>query len=85
MSDFKTCGANISYTGISPYTFGGDSGSCFNTNSLSDIQPYLLVLDCKDVTFKLNELDINLNSSNTKQYLNDIDGLVINGIKFIKQ
>ena len=79
MSDFKTCGANISYTGVSPYTFGGDSSSCFNTNSLS------LVLNCKDVTFKLNELDINLNSSNTKQYLDDIDTLVINGIKFIKQ
>ena len=79
MSDFKTCGANISYTGVSPYIFSGDSSSCFNTGSLS------LVLDCKDVTFKLNELDINLNSSNTKQYLDDIDTLVINGIKFIKQ
>ena len=79
MSDFKTCGANISYTGVSPYTFGGESGLCFNTDSLS------LVLDCKDVTFKLDELDINLNSSNTKQYLDDIDTLVINGIKFIKQ
>ena len=79
MSDFKTCGANISYTGVSPYTFGGESGLCFNTNSLS------LVLDCKDVTFKLNELDINLDSSNTKQYLDDIDTLVINGIEFIKK
>ena len=79
MSDFKICGANISYTGVSPYTFGGESGLCFNTNSLS------LVLDCKDVTFKLDELDINLNSSNTKQYLDDIDTLVINGIEFIKK
>ena len=79
MSDFKTCGVNISYTGVSPYTFGGESGLCFNTDSLS------LVLDCKDVTFKLDELDINLNSSNTKQYLDDIDTLVINGIEFIKK
>ena len=85
MSDFKTCGANISYTGVSHYTFGGDRGLCFNTNSLSDIKPYNLVLDCKDVTFKLNELDINLNSSNTKQCLDDIDTLVINGIEFIKK
>ena len=79
MSDFKACGANISYTGVSPYIFGVDSTSYFNTNPLS------LVLDCKDVTFKLNELDINLDSSNIKQYLDDIDTLVINGIEFIKK
>lgn len=43
--------------------------------------PYGLVINCKSVTFNLKEIDIKLD----KQYLDDIDTLVINGIVFVKQ
>lgn len=43
--------------------------------------PYGLVINCKSVTFNLKELDIKLD----KQYLDDIDTLIINGIVFVKR
>ena len=43
--------------------------------------PYGLVINCKSVTFNLKELEIKLD----KQYLDDIDTLIINGIAFVKQ
>lgn len=44
-----------------------------------------VVLDCDGVTFKLKELDINLTSKELMAYLDAIDTLTINGIKFIKE
>lgn len=43
--------------------------------------PYGLVINCKSVTFNLKELEIKLD----KQYLDDIDTLIINGVAFVKQ
>lgn len=43
--------------------------------------PYGLVINCKSVTFNLKELDIKLD----KQYLDDIDTPIINGIAFVKR
>lgn len=43
--------------------------------------PYGLVINCKSVTFNLKELDIKLD----KQYLDEIDTLIINGIAFVKR
>ena len=84
MSDFKTCGDNISYAGVSPYTFGMEGNDlCHTLNSLCDIKPSL-ILNCDGVTFKLNELDIHLDSADTERYLNNVDRLVINDIEFIK-
>ena len=83
MNDFKTCGCKPSYTDISPYVWNVDShgGLC-----VSDAIPnhYNLTLDCKDVTFRLKELDITLTESKMKEYLDNISTLTINGIKFIK-
>ena len=80
MNDFKTCGCKPSYTDISPYVWNVDSGGglCVSDNR------YNVVLDCKDVTFRLKELDITLTESKTKEYLDNISTLTINGVKFIK-
>lgn len=43
--------------------------------------PYGLVINCNSVTFNLKEFDIKLD----KQYLDDIDKLIINGIVFVKK
>ena len=43
--------------------------------------PYGLVINCKSVTLNLKEFDIKLD----KQYLDDIDKLIINGIVFVKK
>lgn len=43
--------------------------------------PYGLVINCKSVTFNLKESEIKLD----KQYLDDIDTLIINGIVFVKR
>ena len=43
--------------------------------------PYGLVINCKSVTFNLKELEIKLD----KQYLDDIDTPIINGIAFVKR
>ena len=82
MNDFKTCGCKPSYTDISPYVWNVDShgGLC-----VSDIlKRYNVVIDCKDITFRLKELDITLTESKMKEYLDNISTLTINGIKFIK-
>ena len=83
MNDFKTCGCKPSHTDYPPYIWNVDSGGglCFSDAIL---KPYNLTLDCKDVTFRLNELDITLTESKTKEYLDNISTLTINGIKFIK-
>ena len=84
MNDFKTSGCKSSYTSNSPYVWNVDSGGglCVSDAILKD---YNLVLDCKDVTFRLNELDITLTESKMKEYLDNISTLIINGIKFIKE
>lgn len=43
--------------------------------------PYGLVINCKSVTFNIKELEIKLD----KQYLDDIDTLIINGVVFVKR
>lgn len=43
--------------------------------------PYSLVINCKSVTFNLKEFEIKLD----KQYLDDIDTLIINGVVFVKR
>ena len=83
MNDFKTCGCKPSYTAISPYVWNVDShgGLCVSDAILNR---YNLTLDCRDVTFRLKELDITLTESKTKEYLDNMSTLTINGIKFIK-
>ena len=82
MNDFKTSGCKPSYTDISPYVWNVDSGGGLRFSDA--ILPYNVVLDCKDVTFRLKELDITLVESKMKEYLDNIDAITINGIKFIK-
>ena len=83
MNDFKTCGCKPSYTDISPYVWNVDShgGLCVSDAILNH---YNLTLDCRDVTFRLKELDITLTESKMKEYLDNISTITINGIKFIK-
>ena len=83
MNDFKTSGCNPSNTGDSPYVWNVDShgGLCVSDAILNR---YNLTLDCKDVTFRLKELDITLTESKMKEYLDNISTLTINGVKFIK-
>ena len=84
MNDFKTCGCEPSDTSHSPYVWNMDSGGGLCVSD-AILKPYNLTLDCKDVTFRLNELDITLTESKTKEYLDNISTLTINGIKFIKE
>lgn len=84
MNDFKTCGCKPSDTSYSPYVWNMDSGGGLCVSD-AILQPYNVVLDCKDVTFRLNELDITLAESKMKEYLDSISALIINGIKFIKE
>ena len=83
MNDFKTSGCNPSHTGDSPYVWNIESNGGLSFSD-SMIKSYNLVLDCKDVTFRLKELDITLVESKMKEYLDNISTLTINGIKFIK-
>lgn len=83
MNDFKTSGCNPSRIGDSPYVWNIESGSGLCVSD-AILKPYNVVLDCKDVTFKLKELDITLVESKMKEYLDSIDALIINGIKFVK-
>lgn len=83
MNDFKTCGCNPSHTGDSPYVWNVDSGGGLCVSD-AILKPYNLVLDCKDVTFRLKELDITLVESKMREYLDNIDAITINGIKFVK-
>ena len=78
MNDFKTCGCNPIESSMASYNA---SGSCFSS---SFAKPLSLTLDCTDVTFKLKEVDIDLNTNALTTYLNAIDMLTINGVKFIK-
>ena len=75
MNDFKTSGCKPPYT--------GDSAT-----SLSDlvVKPVKLIIDCNGVTFSLKELnvDIALDEEQLKKYLDNIDALTINGMKFVK-
>ena len=61
----------------------GDSAT-----SLSDlvVKPVKLIIDCNGVTFSLKELsvDIALDEEQLKKYLDNIDALTINGMKFVK-
>lgn len=85
MNDFKTSGCKPSYAGDSPYVWNIESdGGLRFTDSDSIAKSCRVVLDCEDVTFRLKELEINLDVKKTKEYLDNIDTLVINGIKFIK-
>ena len=43
--------------------------------------PYGMVINCNSVTFNIKELEIKLD----KQYLDEIDKLIINGIVFVKK
>ena len=83
MNDFKTCGCKPPYTDISPYVWNVDlhGGLCVSDAILNR---YNLTLDCRDVTFRLKELDITLTESKMKEYLDNISTITINGIKFIK-
>ena len=83
MNDFKTSGCKPSDTSYSPYVWNMDSGGGLCVSD-AILQPYNVVLDCKDVTFRLKELDITLVESKMKEYLDNISTITINGIKFIK-
>ena len=84
MNDFKTCGCKPSDTSYSPYVWNMDSGGGLCVSD-AILKPYYVFLDCKDVAFRLNELDITLTESKMKDYLDNISALIINGIKFIKE
>ena len=75
MNDFKTSECKPLHT--------GDSAT-----SLSDlvVKPVKLIIDCNGVTFSLKELniDIALDEGQLKKYLDNIDALTINGMKFVK-
>lgn len=75
MNDFKTSECKPLHT--------GDSAT-----SLSDlvVKPVKLIIVCNGVTFSLKELnvDIALDEGQLKKYLDNIDALTINGMKFVK-
>ena len=75
MNGFKTSECKPLHT--------GDSAT-----SLSDlvVKPVKLIIDCNGVTFSLKELsvDIALDEEQLKKYLDNIDALTINGMKFVK-
>ena len=50
------------------------------------IKPVNIIIDCNGVTFSLKELsiDIALDEGQLKKYLDNIDALTINGMKFVK-
>ena len=79
MNDFKTSGCKPSYTGDSPSILSLRLSESFA------ISPHLII-DCNGVTFSLKELDIDiaLDEGQLKKYLDNIDALIINGMKFVK-
>lgn len=79
MDDFKTSGCKPSYTGDPSPILGLRSSESFA------ISPHLII-DCNGVTFSLKELDIDiaLDEGQLKKYLDNIDALIINGMKFVK-
>lgn len=50
------------------------------------IKPVNIIIDCNSVTFSLKEMsiDIALDEGQLKKYLDNIDALTINGMKFVK-
>ena len=76
MNDFKTSGCKHIRTDLTI-----DNGYCFSS---SFAKPRGLTIDCTDVTFRLKEADINLNAKALTAYLDAIDALTVNGVKFIK-
>lgn len=83
MNDFKTCGCKPSYTDISHYVWNVDSGGGLRVSD-AILDRYNVVPDCKDATFRLNELDITLAESKMREYLGNISTLTVSGAKFIK-
>lgn len=79
MNDFKTSGCKPSYTGDPSPILGISLSESFA------ISPHLII-DCNGVTFSLKELsiDIALDEGQLKKYLDNIDALIINGMKFVK-
>lgn len=79
MNDFKTSGCKPSYTGDPSPILGLSLSESFA------ISPHLII-DCNGVTFSLKELsiDIALDEGQLKKYLDNIDALIINGMKFVK-
>ena len=53
---------------------------------LPTIKPVSIIIDCNGVTFSLKELsiDIALDEGQLIKYLDNIDALTINGMKFVK-
>ena len=79
MDDFKTSGYKSIYTGDPSPILGLRLSESFT------ISPHLII-DCNGVTFSLKELDIDiaLDEGQLKKYLDNIDALIINGMKFVK-
>ena len=79
MDDFKTSGCKSIYTGDSSRAIGLRSSESFA------ISPHL-VIDCNGVTFSLKELgiDIALDEGKLRKCLENVDALVINGMRFVK-
>ena len=79
MDDFKTSGCKSIYTGDPSRVIGLRLSESFA------ISPHLII-DCNGVTFSLKELgiDIALDEGQLKKYLDNIDALIINGMKFVK-
>ena len=79
MDDFKTSGCKSICTGDPSRVIGLRSSESFA------ISPRLII-DCNGVTFSLKELDIDiaLDEGQLKKYLDNIDALIINGMRFVK-
>lgn len=77
MDDSKTRGCDMPRG-------GADGDLRFRADPIPGIKPLGLVLDCDEVTFKLNELDIRLDPANAKRLLDGVDAIVIDGIRFAK-
>ena len=77
MNDFETCGCNTPRG-------GADGDLRFRADPITGVKPLGLVLDCDEVTFKLNELDIRLDSASTERLLDGVDAIVVNGVRFAK-
>lgn len=56
------------------------------TGDPATIKPINMFIDCNGVAFSLKELsiDIALDEGQLKKYLDNIDAIVINGIRFAK-
>lgn len=83
MNDFKTSGCKPSHSGDSPYAghIMSDGAMC---SPVAFAKPPSLNLNCSDVTFRLKELDITLNTNSLETYFSAIDTLIVNGMKFVK-